>query len=83
MREYNFEYLFKPYLINQITRWTGLLAWATGWLRASQLSTHHTDKHQPNLARAWGSKDSVDLEAGLLQTIPRENPNQLNGGRNT
>lgn len=58
---------------------TDLLAWAIGWLCASQLSTHHTGKHQPNLAHAWGSEGSVGLEAGLLQTTPRENANQMNG----
>lgn len=76
VREYNSECLCQPYLINQTTRLTGLLAWATGWPHASRLSTHHTDKHQPNLAHVWGSEDSEDSEAGLLQTKPRENINQ-------
>ena len=68
IREYSFEHLREPYLINQITRLTGLLAWAAGWLHASQLSTRHTDKHQPNLAHAGGSEDSADLAADLPQT---------------
>ena len=79
IREYSFEHLREPYLINQITRLTGLLAWAAGWLHASQLSTRHTDKHQPNLAHAGGSEDSADLAADLPQTTPRKNTNPLNG----
>ena len=79
IREHNFEYLFKSYLTNQITRLTDPLAWATGWLGASQLSTHHTDKRQPDPAHVWGSGDSVGLGAGLLQTIPRENTNFMDG----
>lgn len=79
IREHNFESLFKSYLTNRITRWTDLLAWATRCLCASQLSTRRTGKRQPDPARVWGSGGSADSGAGLLQTIPRENTNHMNG----